>query len=122
MKQDEIQIWMLIAFIIVLALSLYKVYIIFDKPASGPSTETEHEELRAIIITFIKKNAVADIGDKTLFERLIQEDDFDHTRYKNFNLNRYYQLIQQLYYIYGVNTFSELIESINANAYEDIEQ
>ena len=122
MKQDEIQIWMLTAFIIVLTMSLYKIYIIFNKPASGASTETEHEELKNIIITFIEKNTVADISDKALFETLIQQEDFDHSRYRNFNLNRYYQLIQQLYYIYGVNSFPELIESINTHACENVKQ
>ena len=101
---------------------MYKIYIIFNRPVSGVSTETEHEELKAIIITFIEKNTVADISDKALFETLIQQKEFDHSRYKNFNLNRYYQLIQQLYYLYDVNTFPELIKSINAHACEDVKQ
>lgn len=120
MKQDEIQIWMLIAFIIILAASLYKIYIIFNKPPSGASTEIEHEELRNIIITFIERDAVPGISDKALFEALIQQEDFDHARYKSFNLNRYNQLIQQLFYIYKVNSFPELIESIHLHIADNV--
>lgn len=117
MKSDDLQIWMLTAFIIVLTLGLYKIYIIFSKPALGISTETEHEELRDIIVTFIKDHdLIEEVSEKALFELLIQEENFDNTRYKSFNLNRYHQLIQQLFYIHSVNSLSELIKSIKTNA------
>lgn len=119
MKQDEIQIWMLIAFTLALVLSLYKVYIFFNSPSDDIDTETEHEELRGLIIAFIADNPSFQFSEKALFESLIATDEFDSTRYKNFNLNRYYQLIQQLFYIYDVHSFSELIISIRTARADD---
>ena len=120
MKQDEIQIWMLTAFIIVLAVSLYKIYIIFNKPPSGVSTEMEHEELRDMIISFIQKSDISDPSNKTLFEALVKEEGFEGERYKNFNQNRFNQLVQGLFYTYKVDTLSELIESIHVNIADNV--
>lgn len=114
MKSDNLQIWMLTAFFIVLVLGMYKVYLIFNKPVSGPDIETEHAELSDIIISFIQDHEIPDITNEALFKQLIEEACFDTQRYKSFNQNRFNQLIQQLYYTYDVNTLSQLIESINA--------
>jgi len=114
MRSDNLQIWMLTAFIIVLALGMYKVYAIFNKPVSGPDMETEHGELTDIIISFIQDNNISDINNEALFKQLIEDAAFDKERYKHFNLNRFNQLTQQLFYAYDVNSLAELIESINA--------
>ena len=114
MKSDNLQIWMLTAFSIVLVLGMYKVYIMFNKPVSGPDMKTEHDELKDIIISFIQNNEISELNSEVLFKQLIEETDFDREKYRNFNLNRFNQLTQQLFYTYDVNSLAELIESINA--------
>jgi hypothetical protein len=93
---------------------MYKVYLIFSKPVSGPDIETEHGELRDIIISFIQDHEIPHRTNEALFKQLVSEASFDTQAYKNFNQNRFNQLIQQLFYTYDVNSLTELIESINA--------
>ena len=111
--KDEIQLWMLIAFAIVLALGLYKVYTIFNSPAPGPGTKAQHAQLENLVIDFLKHTDKKDISSKDLFDLLIQEDDLIGNNHKNFNHNRLNQLLQQLYYTYEVSSLSELITIIH---------
>ena len=113
MKSDNLQIWMLTAFFIVLILGMYKVYIMFNQPVDGPDMKTEHDELKDIIISFIQNNEISDKTNEALFKQLIEKEDFDTQRYRNFNQNRFNQLTQQLFYTYDVSSLAELIESIN---------
>jgi len=113
MTKDEIQLWMLIAFAIVLALGLYKVYTIFNSPAPGPGTKAQHAQLENLVIDFLKHTDKKDISSKDLFDLLIQEDDLIGNNHKNFNHNRLNQLLQQLYYTYEVSSLSELITIIH---------
>jgi len=116
MTKDEIQLWMLIAFAIVLALGLYKVYTIFNSSAPGPDTKAQHAKLENIVIDFLKHTDKKDISSKDLFDLLIQEDELMGNNHKNFNHNRLNQLLQQLYYTYEVSSLSELITIIQNDA------
>jgi hypothetical protein len=116
MTNDEIQLWMLMAFIFALAISSYKVYMIFTKPVAGLDIKTQHLQLQNIIINFLKDLDNSDVNTQELFALLLDLDILHDEAYKNFNLNRLNQLLQQLYYAYEVSSLSELIESIQHDA------
>lgn len=122
MKSDALQIWMLIAFTIVLLISLYKIYSLFNRPLNEADPETEHKELRDIIICFIQNNTIASPSNSSLFEQIHSDENFDNDTYRNFNLNRFNQLIQQLFYTYHVNSLPELIDSIKAESSHNTDQ
>ncbi len=105
---------MLITFVILLTIGIYKIYILFNQPTDGPDTKTEHDELKDIIIVFIQNNSLSNIDNESLFEQILAKADFDKEKYTNFNLNRFNQLIQQLFYLYEVDSLDELMESIRA--------
>lgn len=105
---------MLIAFFILLILAMYKIYTLFNTAEGDVDVKTEHDELQDIIISFIQDNEISETSNEAFFKQLIERADFDRKKYKNFNLNRFNQLAQQLFYTYDVNSLAELIESINA--------
>ncbi len=116
MKKDDIQTWLLIIFLIVLVLGLYKVYAIFNTPITGPDTKTQHKQLQNIIEDFLIKLDRTDLNSQELFELLIQNDDLKDETYKNFNLNRLNQVLQQLFFIHGVDSLPDLIIKVQNEA------
>lgn len=113
MTKDEIQFWMLVAFVVALVLSTYKVFMIFTKPEPGLDIKTQHLQLQTIILGFLKDIDNENISTKELFLLLQDIDELQDEAYKNFNLNRLNQLLQQLYYTHEVSSLSELILSIH---------
>jgi len=113
MTKDEIQFWMLIAFAIAFVLSSYKVYFLFSTPLEGVDTQTQHNQLEDIIIDFIKELKNSELTSTELFNQLKTLDSLQDTPYKNFNENRFNQLLQKLFYTYKVQTLNELIISIH---------
>lgn len=116
MTKDEIQLWMLAAFVFALAISAYKVYMIFTKPAPGIDIKTQHLQLQTIILDVLKDLDNKEIASEELFVLLQDLDELQDEAYKNFNLNRFNQLLQQLYYTYEVSSLSELIVRIQHDA------
>jgi len=112
MTKDEIQFWMLIAFVVAFVLSTYKVYIIFSAPAEGISTKTQYDQLEEIIINFLSTTEDSSINETTLFQSLKKLEVLKNDIYKNLNQNRLNQLLNQLYFHYKVDSLSELIKSI----------
>ena len=112
MIKFDLQTGMMIAFIIVLILAFYKVYKIFNTPTPGIDTHTQHEQLQDIIINFLKEIETKDIDSNELFESLQELDILQDDTYKNFNLNRLNQLLQQLFYSYKVKSIAELIQGL----------
>lgn len=112
MTKDEIQFWMLVAFVVALVLSTYKVFMIFTKPEPGVDIKTQHLQLQTIILGFLKDIDNENISTKELFSLLQDMEELQDEAYKNFNLNRLNQLLQQLYYTHEVSSLSELIRSI----------
>jgi hypothetical protein len=116
MTKDEIQLWMLVAFIVALAISSYKVYMIFAKPLPGLDSRTQHRQLQTIILDVLKHLDNNNITSHELFALLQDLDELQDETYKNFNLNRLNQLLQQLYYTYEVSSLPELIASLKNDA------
>jgi len=112
MTKDEIQFWMLIAFAVVFILSSYKTYIMFSAPAEGKSTKHQQDDYLAIITDFIKQDSFSNATIEELFTSLKSSDVLQADEYKNFNQNRFNQLIQQLFFIYEVDSLDGLIKSI----------
>jgi len=113
MTKDEIQLWMLVAFIFALAISSYKIYIIFTKPLPGLDSKTQHRQLQTIILDVLKHLDNKDITSQELFALLEGLDELQDDTYKNFNQNRLHQLLKQLYYTYEVSSLTELIASVH---------
>ncbi|MDF1881766.1 hypothetical protein JHD50_10725 [Sulfurimonas sp. MAG313] len=112
MTKDELQFWMLIAFAVAFLLSSYKIYSIFSAPAEGKSTQSQHLELQDIIIDFFKNLEKNDYDEKELFEQLSHLDILQNDAYKNFNLNRFYQILQGLYLDNEVSSLPSLISKL----------
>lgn len=113
MTKDEIQIWMLVAFIFALAISSYKIYIIFSKPLPGLDSKTQHLQLQTIILDALKQLDNKEVDVQELFFLLQEIDELQDEAYKNFNINRLNQLLQQLFYTYEVSSLNELIETVH---------
>jgi len=112
MTKDEIQFWMLIAFAVAFVLSAYKVYFLFNTPSEGINTSTQHNQLQNIMINFLKQLEEVDISPQELFNHLIKLEELQDEAYKNFNQNRFNQLLQQLFFTYKATSIKELIISI----------
>ena len=112
MTKDEIQFWMLIAFAVVFFFSAYKIYIMFNTPVKGINTQTQHNQLNDILIDFLKDLPELDLDTDALFERVIQLEVLQDEQYKNFNKNRFNQLIQQLYHTYEADSLTQLIQKV----------
>ena len=112
MTKDEIQFWMLIAFAVAFVFSSYKVYIIFNTPTEGIDTKTQHKELETIIVDFLEQLDNTDLRSTQILKLIITLDVLQDSEYRNFNENRFNQLLQQLFYTYEVNSLDELILSI----------
>jgi len=111
MSKDEIQSWMLLAFIIALFFSFYKVYLMFNKPGEGIDTATQKDELVDIVAKVLKEIDAKDYDATVVYEEIIRED-FDWERYSNFNLNRFHQTVHTLHIIYKVDSIEQLIEKL----------
>ncbi len=112
MSKDEIQNWMLLAFIIALFFSFYKVYIMFNKPGEGVDTSTQKDELVDIVARALSGLDASNYDANIVYEKIINEE-FDWERYKNFNLNRFNQTVNTLCVIHETDTIKELLQSIN---------
>jgi len=112
MTTDEIQFWMLIAFAVVFILSAYKTYVMFNAPSEGMDTQTQYLQLEDIIKDFLKQDQNLEVDDTVYYKVLMQLPILQEKQYKNFNQNRFNQLLQQLYLTYEVSTFEELLASL----------
>jgi len=112
MKLD-LSSWMLILFIILFVLSVWKIYAFLpNKPlADDDTTKESQEELLSIIIDVIKKNS-ADISSKELYEKVIKDTKFDVKKFWRFNQNRLNQLLNR-YYIENkeINSISDIYKN-----------
>ena len=107
---------MLIAFLIAMALGVYKVYALFNTPYTGLDPQTQHKQLQDIIISFLKEDKAQNTEAQSIYEEIKTLDQLQDEEYKNFNRNRFNQLLQQLFYIYEVDSLDELIKVLHDEA------
>jgi hypothetical protein len=101
---------MMVAFLLATALSIYKVYVIFEKQAGeGPSIQEIEQELSNIIEELI---SAYKSEKKELFAKVFEHQKFDKERYKNFNENRFNQILDGLYIKHKVEDYEGLKEKL----------
>ena len=115
MSKDEIQTWMLLAFLLALFFSFYKVYLMFNKPGVGIDTATQKDELVEIVQKSLVGLHCDDFDATIVYEKIISED-FDWSRYSNFNLNRCNQTIELLLIIHECHTIEALLLKLSDEA------
>jgi hypothetical protein len=110
MIKDNLETIMMVAFLLATALSIYKVYVIFEKQAGdGPSIQELEAELSKIIEELIFKHKS---DKKDIYQKIYQHNDFDEERHKNFNENRYNKILESLYLKHQVEDFEQLKEKL----------
>jgi hypothetical protein len=107
---DNLETIMMVAFVVAVALSVYKVYVIFEKQGSdGVDMNTIENEIIEIIYAILQQKK---LSQQELFEAIQKHEKFDNERYKNFNLNRYNQILYRLYMKHKVDDYESFQEKI----------
>lgn len=105
----SIQTMMLIGFIVVTALSVWKLYHFMPmKPLPDDDTdEASKEELTELMLTVIEQRHTPEqpLDEKALFEYIVTHEAFDKKHYWRFNPNKLNQLLNR-YYILNPDTGS----------------
>ena len=108
--------WMLIFFIILLVVSIWKIYAFLpNKPlADDDTTKESQEDLLKIILKVIKESN-GELSHSELFMKVQDDDMFNKERFWRFNQNRLNQFVKTIslkskpYKIYNFIRFSFLI-------------
>ena len=89
---------MLIIFILLLTVSIWKIYAFLPNKqlTDDDTTEASKDELNELMLKVICKNN-GDLTTHELFEKMTNEDNFDTKHYWRFNHNRLNQLLNQYY-------------------------
>ena len=95
--QFDISTWMMIFFIILLSVSIYKIYVFLPNKvlADDDTTKESQEKLETIILKIIK-NKNNEFNREELFELVKNDEDFDKEHFWRFNQNRLNQLLNTL--------------------------
>ncbi len=90
--------WMLIFFIILLVISIWKIYAFLPNKQleDDDTTQEAQDELTDLAIKVIKQNN-PNIDAKELYIKIIEDEDFDNQRFWRFNHNRLNQLLEKYY-------------------------
>ncbi len=104
---------MMILFIILLAVSIWKIYAFLpnEELKDDDTTEASQEELTNLVLKVIKVN-YGKLNSSELFEKIKNDADFDTKHFWRFNQNRLNQLLTH-YYLENPNI--ESIEDIYEN-------
>lgn len=108
----DLSAWMLILFIILLVLSIWKIYAFLPNKAleDDDTTKESQEELLNVIIDVIKKNN-GNIDAKNLYIKVIEDESFDSKRFWRFNHNRLNQLLNKYYTEHNdINSIEDIYE------------
>ena len=94
----DTQTLMSIFFILLLAISLYKIrqFLPQEQLADDDTTEVSQNDLEHLMIKVIKNNA-GNLDNTTLFENMIEDEDFESKRFWRFNHNKLNQLLNKYY-------------------------
>ncbi len=111
----ETSTWMMLFFILSLAVSIWKIYAFLPNKQleDDDTTQESQEQLKNLMIKVIKKNG-GDLNNKSLLELMIKDEDFDKKRFWRFNENRLNQLLLR-YFLQNRNTknIKDIYENIN---------
>jgi hypothetical protein len=84
----------------------------FNRPAKGKSTKVQYSELDTLVLDYLKNIKDVNLDAKSIFDDLIKKEVFKDEEYFNFNMNRFNQILQRLYYKYEVDSLLDLIKKI----------
>ena len=103
---DHLETIMMVAFLIAVALSMYKVYVIFETKAQegGVNLDSLEEDVIRVFHEIIGDEKECD--EKELCQKIKEHKDIQ--QYKNFNHNRFRLILQKLYDEHKVDSLSEL--------------
>ena len=106
----DISTLMMIFFILLLIISIWKVYAFLPTKqlADDDTTKESQDELISLVLKTIKKNS-GNLNLDELLVKLEEDEDFDNERYWRFNKNRLNQILAS-YYI--KNPHAKSIEDI----------
>ena len=92
----DVQTWMMIFFILLVAISFYKIrqFLPQEQLADDDTTKEATQELEKIILKIIKNNANLNLNE--LYEQIKNDTDFDAQHFWRFNQNRLNHLLTDL--------------------------
>ena len=105
---------MMIFFIIILVVSLWKIYAFLpnEQLADDDKTKESQEELTNLVLQVIK-NTNADISLSELFQKVKSDESFDEKHYWRFNQNRLNQLLNNYYIKHPhINNIADIYKEI----------
>ncbi len=102
----ETSTWMLIFFLALLVVSIWKIYAFLPNKelADDDTTESSQEELINLMLKVIKSSD-ADISANELLKKMKNNKNFDEKHFWRFNQNRLNQLLNQ-YYLENPDVFT----------------
>lgn len=94
----DTQTIMSVFFILLLAISLYKIrqFLPQEQLADDDTTEESQNNLEYLMIRVIQKN-YGNLDNISLFEKMIEDEDFENERFWRFNHNKLNQLLNRYY-------------------------
>ncbi len=100
---------MMLAFILALGLSFWKLYMFMpNKPLADDDTTKESiEELTHLLYKNMSVIEVPLLDNKSLYESIISDNNFDKKHFWRFNENRLHQLLEQQYLKYNITDTSD---------------
>jgi len=108
MFKEHLETIMMVSFLVATALSIYKVYVIFEKQAGEGLSIAELEKQIVAIIESILQNSTP--TKEELFKLVLQHKDFKQDEYKNFNYNRLNQTLEGMFIEKQVQNYDELLK------------
>jgi len=111
----DISTMMMIFFILLLVMSIWKVYMFIPtkKLVDDDTTEASREELTNLILSVIKKSD-GKLTSQELFELVHNDDMFDKKHFWRFNQNRLNQLLVHYYLEHeNIKTIEDIYKTLD---------
>lgn len=110
----NLQTIMMVLFILLLIVSLWKIYAFLPNKelVDDDTTEASQEELTNLILNAIKKSD-GKLSSMELFESVINDSNFDKKHYWRFNQNRLNKLLEHYYLEHpGIDSIETIYTSL----------
>jgi len=115
--QFDTSTWMMIAFVVGMGLSIWKLYQFMPtRQLKDDDTTKEAQDELLEFITSVIKESHCDITVDELHQKVVEHEKFDKEHFWRFNPNKLNQLLQ-LYYI--KNPHSNCIKDIHRDLHKD---
>jgi cytoskeletal protein RodZ len=115
MKLDT-STWMMIFFIILLVVSIWKIYAFLPNKVlkDDDTTEASHEELEKVMLETLLKTG-SHLTHKELYLEMTKDTNFNKKHFWRFNENKLNQLLTHYYMTHeGINSIKDIYNSISS--------